>query len=151
MHSKWIFGLLFTVAVLAAWIFFHPSYQKSLEARFYYAVGEYDRAYHASQEAFLLDHYNRMASTVMTQSQMALKYVRYNDNARQYKKEIYAIAAKKSVSSQDRAKITMMTQIMLDGYRKLGSSVMTDSALIEEAKDNYVQFKKLHDELPSPN
>lgn len=147
MQFKWIVALFSSVIILSTWIFFHPSYQKSLEARFYYAMGDYDRAYLLAQESFSLDRYNRMASTVMAQSQMTLKYIRYNENAKKYKKDIYAIAAQKSISSQERAKITMMTQIMIDGYQKLGASVMIDSALMHESKDHYVQFKKLHDEL----
>lgn len=150
MLSKWVIALLISILGLSVWIFFHPSYQKSLQARFYYMMGDYDHAYERSYESFQLDSYNRMASTVMTQSKMAIKYVRYNSDARKYKKEIHRIAAQKNVSDQERAKIKMMSNIIIDGYGKLGSTVVIDQSLIDEAQEHYTQFKKLHDELVSP-
>ncbi|MBD3799221.1 hypothetical protein [Sulfuricurvum sp.] len=150
MLSKWVVALLASIIGLSVWIFFHPSYQKSLEARFYYMIGEYTHAYERSNEAFLLDPYNRMASTIMAQSTMAMKYVRYNEDARKYKKEIYRIAAQPSISDQERSKIKMMTNIVIDGHGKLASTVVIDRVLIDEANEHYRQFKKLHDELVSP-
>lgn len=150
MLSKWVVALLVSIMGLGVWIFFHPSYQKSAEGRLYYMIGEYDRAYDRSSEAFLLDPYNRMASTIMAQSKMAMKYVRYNEDARKYKKEIHRIAAQPNVSDQERSKIKMMTNIVIDGHGKLASSVVIDQSLIDEANEHYRQFKKLHDELVSP-
>lgn len=150
MLSKWVITLLLSIVGLSVWIFFHPSYQKSAEGRFYYMIGEYEQAYEHSNQAFLLDRYNRMASTVMAQSKMAMKYVRYNEEARKYKKEIHRIAAQPNVSDQERSKIKMMTNIVIDGHNKLGSSVIIDQSLIDEANDHYHQFKKLHDELVPP-
>lgn len=139
-----------SIVLLSVWIFFHPSYQKSIESRLFYVMGNYDQAYERSSESFAIDPYNRMASTVMAQSKMALKYVRYNQDAREYKKEIHRIAAQKNVSDQERSKIKMMSNIVIDGYGKLGSSVVIDQALVDEAHEHYLQYKKLHDELTSP-
>ena len=91
-----------------------------------------------------------MASTVMAQSQTALKFVRYNDDARRYIKEIRRIAAQQNVSPQDRAKIKMMAMIMIDAYRKIAPTVVIDKELVEETRSNYEQFKMLHDELALP-
>jgi len=150
MLSKWLVVLLAVIVGLGLWIVVNPSYQKSIESRLYYAMGSYDDAYSLSKEAFALDPYNRMASTVMAQSQTALKFVRYNDDARRYIKEIRRIAAQKNVSPQDRAKIKMMAMIMIDAYRKIAPTVVIDKELVEETRSNYEQFKMLHDELALP-
>ncbi|WP_298690630.1 hypothetical protein [uncultured Sulfuricurvum sp.] len=150
MLSKWLVVLLAVIVGLGLWIVVNPSYQKSVESRLYYAMGSYDDAYSLSKEAFALDPYNRMASTVMAQSQTALKFVRYNDDARRYIKEIRRIAAQQNVSPQDRAKIKMMAMIMIDAYRKIAPTVVIDKELVEETRSNYEQFKMLHDELALP-
>lgn len=150
MPSKWLIGLLIFIFGSGAWMFVHPSYQKSIEARFAYSMGEYDNAYLLAKESFALDSYNKMAATVMAQSQMALKYVRYNNDAEKYKKEIHRIAAQKNVTPQERAKIKMMTQIMIDAYANIGASVIIDQELVEKARSHYEQFKILNNELASP-
>lgn len=150
MLSKWLIALLLGIVTMGLWIVVHPSYQKSFEARFSYAMGDYDKAYTLAKESFELDSYNRMASTVMAQSQMALKYVRYNELADKYNKEIRRIAAQKSVTPQERAKIKMMSQIIVDSYKKNASTVVLDQELVDRARSNYEQFKMLNDELASP-
>jgi len=150
MLSKWLIALLAAIVGLGLWMVANPSYQKSIESRLYYAMGSYDEAYLLSKEAFDLDPYNRMASTVMAQSQMALRFVRYNEDAARYIKEIRRIAAQESVTPQERAKIKMMAMIMIDAYRKIAPTVVIDKALVEETRGNYEQFKMLHDELDLP-
>jgi len=90
-----------------------------------------------------MDLYNRMASTVMAQSKTAMKYEKYIKEAKKYMKEINAIASKQSISDADRAKIKIMSQIVVDSYVKLAPSVITDKALIEEAKKYHDNFEKL--------
>ena len=150
MRSKWLITLSIVIFALGGWIFFHPSYQKSIESRYLYAIGEYDQAYLLAKESFSLDPYNRMASTIMAQSQMSLKYVHYNADAKSYKKEIHRIAGQPKITPQERTKIRMMTKIMIDAYARLGSSVVVEQELIDEAHGHYEQFKNLHDELASP-
>lgn len=147
MFSKWLIGLFMVLGLGGVWIVFNPSYQKSFEAKVWYAMGKYEEAYSYSKEAFEMDGYNRMASTIMAQSQTALKFVRYNKDADTYKRAIHTIADQPNISGSDRAKIRMMTSIMVDSYKKIAPTVVTDAALVEEAQNNYKQFKKLHDEL----
>lgn len=75
MRYKWLWGLFLIFGVMIAGMIFNPSYQKSLEARFYYTIGDYNKAYNLAKEAFEQDLYNRMASAVMIQPQTALKTV----------------------------------------------------------------------------
>jgi tetratricopeptide (TPR) repeat protein len=145
MKAKLLFPLLALGFVLAMAIYFilNPSYQKSLEAKFYYEIGNYKEAYNLASEAFSLDVYNRMASTIMAQSQTSMKYKSYIEQAKSYLKEINAIVSKGEISDADRAKIRLMSQIMVESYKKLAPSVVTDTALVDEARNYYKNFEQL--------
>jgi tetratricopeptide (TPR) repeat protein len=145
MKTKLFFPLLALGFVLAMAIYFilNPSYQKSLEAKFYYETGNYKEAYRLANEAFSMDIYNRMASTIMTQSQTSMKYEAYIKEAKEYLAKINEIVSKDSVSESDRAKIRMMSQIMVESYKKLAPSVVTDEKLVKEAREYYKNFEQL--------
>lgn len=134
---------LFLLFIMGVYFIVNPSYEKSLRAKYYYEMGEYKEAYTLAKEAFSLDLYNRMAATVMTQSQTSLKYVSYIDDAKKYMKTIDEIARKESILDADKAKIKMMCEIMISAYIKLAPSVVTDEELVEQAKQYYNKFEKL--------
>ncbi|MDD2651781.1 MAG: hypothetical protein PHX44_01870 [Sulfurimonas sp.] len=129
--------------VMALYFIVNPSYEKSLRAKYYYEVGEYTEAYNLAKEAFGIDLYNRMAATIMAQSQISLKYVAYIQEAKEYMKSIDAIAKHEQISDVDRAKIKMMCNIMVGSYVKLAPSVVTDKELVQEAAAYHAKFEKL--------
>jgi len=145
MKNRFILPLtaLVILVVMGLYFLINPSYEKSLEAKYYYEMGDYKRAYKLANEAFSMDIYNRMASTIMAQSKTSMKYKAYIDQAKAYMKEINAIALKESISDADRAKIKMMSEIMVDSYVKLAPSVITESDLVKEAAKYYENFEKL--------
>jgi tRNA U34 5-carboxymethylaminomethyl modifying enzyme MnmG/GidA len=145
MQIKFFFPFLSVVFVLFMWIYFliNPSYEKSLEAKYYYEIGDYKEAYRLANEAFSIDVYNRMASTIMAQSKTSLKYVDYITLAKKYMKEINTIASHEVITNADRAKIKMMSEIMVDSYQKLAPSIITDSDLVDEAQNYHDNFEKL--------
>ena len=128
---------------MGAYFLLNPSYEKSIEAKYYYEVGEYNRAYTLANEAFSMDVYNRMASTIMAQSKTSLKYVKYIDQAKTFLAEINAMAKKESLSDGDRAKIKMMSEIMVDSFVKLAPSIITDKELVARAAKYHDDFEKL--------
>jgi len=134
---------IFLLSIMATYFLINPSYEKSLKAKYYYEMAEYDKAYSLAKEAFSLDLYNRMASTIMTQSQTSLKYVGYIEDAKKYMLVIDEIATHEKISEGDRAKISMICNVMISAYVKLAPSVITDEALIEESADYYSKFEKL--------
>ncbi len=136
------------IVLFILFVFFlvNPSYQKSIEAKFYYETGSYKIAYTLANEAFSGDVYNRMASTVMAQSKTALKYVAYLDDAKKYLKEIALMTDKGSVTDAQRAKIKMMCKIMIDSYIKLAPSVITDKKLVSDAQKYFEKFEKLFEQ-----
>ena len=147
-----LFPLLF-VAVMGLYFAFNPSYERSLQAKFYYTLGEYKTAHALARESFELDPYNRMAATVMTQSQTALKFVDYIAQAKRYSADIAEMAAGETISAADRAKMKLICEVMMESFVKIspikrdGRSVVIDRALIEEAKRHYEQFVALHEKL----
>jgi len=114
---------------------------------YFYEMHEYKEAYAKASEAFELNVYNRMASTIMAQSKTALKYVKYVKNAQKYMEEINTIAQKESISDADRAKIKMISEIMVSSYKKLAPSVITDKVLVKKAKNYYQDFEKLFEKV----
>jgi len=134
------FGL---IVVMVIYFLINPSYEKSLEAKYYYETGNYEKAYELAKKAFSMDIYNRMAATIMAQSKRSLKYVKYVKQAKEYMQSINVIASKQNISDADRAKIKLMSEIMVDSYIKLAPSVIIDKALVKEAADYYKNFEKL--------
>lgn len=145
MSTKILFPLIAVGLLLFMGSYFlvNPSYEKSLEAKYHYEMGEYKEAYELANEAFSLDVYNRMASTIMAQSTTSLKYVAYINQAKLFMIEINEIASQESISDAQRAKIKVMSEIVVDSYVKLAPSVITDSDLVKEAALYHSNFEKL--------
>jgi len=145
MKTKFLFPVVTVLLIVIMGVYFliNPSYEKSLEAKYYYETGHYTKAYELAKEAFSLDIYNRMASTIMAQSKTSIKYKKYVDEAKKYMADINEIAAGESISDANRAKMKMMCEIMIDSYVKLAPSVITDKDLVQEAAMYYKNFENL--------
>ena len=149
----WLILPLLLVTTAVFYFAFNPSYERSLQAKFYYALGDYPTAYKFAKESFDLDPYNRMAATVMTQSQTALKFVDYIDQAKEYSEKIALIAASESITEADKAKMKLMSEVMIDSFVKIspierdGRSEVLDKELVDEARYYHDQFVELHEKL----
>jgi hypothetical protein len=145
MNNKTILALvaLSLISVMGIYVLVHPSYQKSIQAKYFYETGEYKEAFSLAKEAFSIDVYNRMASTVMAQSVTALKYVSYIEMGQKYMANINVIATHENISDADKAKIRVICEIMVSEYVKLAPSVITDDALVREAAEYHQKFEKL--------
>jgi hypothetical protein len=147
MLSKFVFFTLVVVLFSSLYIVFNPSYQKSIQAKYYFEVGEYKEALTLANEAFSLDLYNRMASTIKAQSIIALKYKAYNNDAKKYMATINEMAKEDVISDADRAKIRLICQVMISSYKKLAPSIITDDSLVNESAKYYNNFEKLLDKV----
>jgi tetratricopeptide (TPR) repeat protein len=144
MKSKGIVFISLTLlVVMVAYFIANPSYERSLEAKYYYEVGNFKKSLQLAKEAFNLDPYNKMAATIMTQSQYSLKYVRYIENAKDYIQQIEELVNDGDITQSDRAKIRTIAKIMIDSYKKLAPSVVVDPILIQEAQEYYEKFRTL--------
>ena len=131
--------------ILLMCVFFlvNPSYEKSIRAKYYFEVGEYQEALVLAKESFAIDVYNRMAATVMAQTITSLKYVEYINMGEKYIKEIDEIATHEFISDADKAKIRIICEIMIGSYIKISHSVITDKELIKQSENNYQKFNQL--------
>jgi len=145
MRSRYLFSIIALGALvfMGIYVLVNPSYQKSIEAKYYYEIGDYKEAYALANEAFSMDVYNRMASTIMAQSLTSLKYVAYIKQAKEFMAEINAMAEGEIISEAQRAKIKLMSEIVVDSYSKLAPSVITDNELVKEAASYHENFEKL--------
>ena len=145
MNNKILVALIALSMILIMGIYFliNPSYQKSIQAKYYFEMGDYKQALVLAKESFAMDVYNRMSSTIMAQSVTALKYVEYVENGKTYMKQINEIATHESISDADKAKIKIICEIMVDSYVKLAPSVITDKELVAQAANYHANFEKL--------
>jgi len=146
MQSKLLF-LALSILLLLLMVLFaltNPSYEKAFKAKWYYMSGEYDQALILAKEAYKLDPYNRVALTVMRQTEIAQKFVDYIKEGKAYLEQIEAIANNPPIQQSDKIRIKMMCEVMIDKYSSLPSSKLTESELIEQAKEMYEKFKTLY-------
>ena len=105
MRTKFFFPILsfFTLLFMAIYFLVNPSYEKSIQAKYYYEIGEYKEAYALAKESFSMDIYNRMAATIMAQSKTSPLYVAYINDGKKYMETINNIAKNDIISSADKA------------------------------------------------
>ncbi len=149
MKNKIIYmSILFIFGLIVSYFFlFSNSYSNSLKARFYYTIGEYNKAYNLSREVYLKNSYNTMALTIMTQSKIAISYKNYIKEAKTYLKEIEKIGDLKHISKKDLIKIKMICEIMMGKYKNLKPSVLGNKELSDQAAKLYKKFENIYNEL----
>lgn len=149
MNTKLIFPLASAamLLIMGGYFLINPSYEKSLRAKYYYEVGDYKEALVLSKEAFSMDVYNRMASTIMAQSITSLKYASYLKDAKKYMTQINEIAEHEFISDADKSKIRLICGIMISQYVKLAPSVVTDKDLVKESAEYNDKFEKLLEKI----
>lgn len=148
MLSKPLLGLsIGFIALMGGYFLLNPSYEKSIESKFYYTIGDYKEAYRLANEAFELNSYNRMASTVMAQSVTALKFVRYIEQSETYLRSISEIADADQISAREKIRIKLMCEIMMDEYLKIAPTVVTDHELVEKVEHYHRQFVGLYEKV----
>jgi len=146
-YKTWILITLSLLLLMGVYFAFNPSYQLSLEAKFHYSMSDYEKAYTLSSEAYEMEPYNRMARSVMVQSQYALRYVHYNEEAVKYLEVIRSYAEQEKISLSEQMRIKMMCDIMIDKHEKMQPTILIDKELVQQAQENYEKFKKLHANL----
>jgi hypothetical protein len=144
--------LLGTVLLLATALFAYytlsNSYLDAREARALYQAGQYEKALALAQDVQEGHLYNIMAFSVVEQSRIALRWEAFNDQAREYHKEVAAILAQKNLSPADLLRVRMMAEVLVYQHKKLGSpGVFLPEEMIEEADSHYEQFASLYTQI----
>ena len=149
MSSKTVILIIgaLLAAVFVSFVTLSPSYKNALGAKFYYEMGDYETAYKLSKSAYHKDIYNKLAHTVMVQSEISQKYALYIARSSGYLENIQKISKSGKVSKVNLDKIRMMCDIAVSDYAELKPSNLTDSDLQEEAKRIKDKFLTLQKEL----
>jgi len=149
MLSKIVLVFLSSLLLLSAGLYFayNSSYKDSFEARFYYFVGNYTKAHAFALSAYQKDQYNKMASMVLAQSEIALEFVNFINLGSEYLEKIDAISSKKSYSKDDKIRIKMMSEIIMAEYKKLSPTKLTNQDLVENSRKINDKFVQLYKEL----
>ena len=142
---KKVFFIFLLIFVIVSVYLFNSSYRYSLEAKTYYEFGEYQQAYQLAKKAYKLDKYNRMAFTILTQSQIAKEWDEFIKNSQKYFNQIETISNKETISKSDKIRIKMMLEIIIGEYKNLPNSKLTNKSLINKAKKQYIKAKELYD------
>lgn len=149
MSSKTVILIIgaLLAAIFVSFVTLSPSYKNALGAKFYYEMGDYETAYRLSKSAYHKDIYNKLAHTVMVQSEISQKYALYIARSSGYLENIQKISKSGKVSKVNLDKIRMMCDIAVSDYAELKPSNLTDSDLQEEAKRIKDKFLTLQKEL----
>ncbi|EKU12333.1 hypothetical protein [Campylobacter showae] len=149
MSSKTVILIIgaLLAAIFVSFVTLSPSYKNALGAKFYYEMGDYETAYKLSKSAYHKDIYNKLAHTVMVQSEISQKYALYIARSNGYLENIQKISKSGKVSKVNLDKIRMMCDIAVSDYAELKPSNLTDSDLQEEAKRIRDKFLTLQKEL----
>jgi hypothetical protein len=145
-----IFMTIFVVALLyGAYFYFSKSssYQKSIQAKVYYSLDNYDEAFRLSKLAYAEDNYNKMALTIFTQSKISKSYVDYIAEGKDYLQKISDISGHRKLTVGDTERIKLMCDVMIEKYQFISPTKLTNPALVNEAKNTYEKFEKLYKEL----
>jgi len=146
-YKSWALITLLFILIMGAYFLFNPSYQKSLQAKYYYTMGSYQKAYVLSSEAYAIEPYNRMANSIMVQSKYALRYVNYNLEAQKYLDVISSYANQSKITVAEQMRIKMMCDIMIDKHKKMQPTILIDKELVKQSLRYYEQFVDLHEKL----
>jgi len=138
--------IFFFVVVFGVFLYYFldDSYRYSLEAKAYYELGEYDKAYKLAQKAYELNKYNRMAFTIVTQADIAKVWEKFIKDSNQYFFEIDSISNKETITKADKIRIKMMLEIIIGEYKNLPTSKLLDKDLEQKAYKNYIKAKELY-------
>ena len=135
------------MGIVFAYFSFDRSYRLSLEARYYFEIEEFDKAYKKAKEACILDPYNKMAFSIYNQSQIAKEWQNFINDVKEYFKKIKEISNKKNITKKDRLRIKMMLEILIDEYKTLRQSSLISESLKEKAKKEYLKVKKIYEKI----
>lgn len=138
---------LFIMGFMVIYFILSSSYQDALTAKFYYFMGDFKEASNFAEKALEQDRYNKLASTILSQSKTSLKFLEYSNEANKYLIEIGVIARGDEITKADRIRVKMICEIMIERYKKLSSNVFTDKELAANTKESYEKFLELYEEV----
>jgi hypothetical protein len=144
-HLKFILIPLILLIGVVLYFTFNISYQKSIEAKFYFSIGEYTTAYILADEALKIREYNNMAFSIKTKSSLVIEFINFNQESKEFFIKIDKIIYSYNVVPRpEKIRIKMICEIMLEKYKKLSFSLVEDEDIKEKAKYNFTKFDTIY-------
>jgi len=150
LKTKIFFILLVLITVIAIYFYylFDKSYMISLEAKKLYRAGDYQSAMDLAQKAYELNQYNRMAFTVLVQSEESLKWVKYIRQTKEYLAFIRQLNEQEEISKGDLLRIKMICEISVADFEKLNQkNRLIDEFLKKDSQRLNQEIVAIRDEL----
>ena len=144
---KFILSLLIFFSLGGLYLYFNPSYKKSFEAKFYYSIENYEQAHKLSSEALVYNRYNKMAMTIKNQSEIAIEYKNFIKEAQAYLAKIKDLSKNDNLSKKDRIRIKLICEIVLDKFKTLSATLLTNKSLTTLAKAYRDKFQELYEKV----
>jgi len=143
--------IFFLIALIIVGFFsyleYNPSYKLSIEARYYYAIGDYELAYDLANQALIIREYNTMAFHIKNRSGLTLEMINFNQEAEEFLKKIKTFVQQKPLKKPNKARIKMMSEIILSKYENLSFPLVEDDEVKDEAKKYFKEFKIIHNKI----
>ncbi len=150
LKTKITFLLLVVLSIAAIYVYYSldRSFLLSSEAKKHYAQGDYKTATELAQQAYDLNNYNRMAFTVLVQSEESLKWKKYIEETRKYLGFIDKISYQDEVTKADMLRIKMIVEVSTASYAKLDqNNRLINTDLKDEARGLHRQITVIRDKL----
>jgi len=132
------------ITLIVSYYLLNDSYRISLEAKAYFELGNYKKAYKLSNEAYKLNKYNNQAFTILTQSKIAKVWQDYINESNEYFMQINSISNKDIIKNDDKIRIKMMLEIIIGEFKNLPQSKLLNKDLKNQAQNNYKKAKELY-------
>ena len=143
--------IFFLIALIIGGFFsyleYNPSYKLSIEARYYYAIGDYELAYDLANQALIIREYNTMAFHIKNRRGLTLEMINFNQEAEDFFKKIKTLVQQKPLKKPNKVRIKMMSEIILSKYETLSFSLVEDDEVKNKAKKYFKEFKTIHDKI----
>jgi tetratricopeptide (TPR) repeat protein len=143
--------IFFLIALIIVGFFsyleYNPSYKLSIEARYYYVIGDYEFAYDLSNQALIIREYNTMAFHIKNRSGLTLKMINFNQEAEEFFNKIKTLIQQKPLKKPNKVRIKMMSEIILSKYENLSFPLVEDDEVKDEAKKYFKEFKIIHNKI----
>jgi len=142
--------LLFLTTILGlsiTYLQYNPSYKLSVEAKYYYTIGKYQKAYNLADESLKLREYNTMAFHIRNRSSLTLEVIDFNKESKDFQDKVIAILKKDAILRTDKLRTKMMSDVIISKYQNLSLSMVDDNEIKDLALQNFKKFQKINQKV----
>ena len=144
---KLIIAVIIIFGLLVGYLQYNPSYKLSIEAKYYYTIGEYKIAYEIADKSLRLREYNTMAFHIKTRSGATIEVINFNKEAEEFLAKIKIIISKSNIARSDKLRSKMMSDVIISKYYQLKLPLVDDDTIEQTALKFFIKFKKINQQV----